>query len=105
MMHRSNETVVPPSAPSTRSTFGDVNFATPVTTSTLRCFARPASPFVSRATTDSFHARSPSTSICGSPNEMPWPLASSASAIIRATCSSALDGMQPTLRHTPPRRS
>ena len=27
MMQRSNETVVPPSAPSTRRTFGDVNFA------------------------------------------------------------------------------
>jgi hypothetical protein len=47
-------------------------------------------------------ARTPSISISGSPKRTPWAAASSPSAITRATCSSALEGMQPTLRQTPP---
>jgi hypothetical protein len=105
MMQRSKETVVAPSGPSTRMTFGDVNVPVPRTTSTLRCLASPSRPFVRRATTDSFHERRPSRSISGAAKVMPWPLASSLSAITRATWSSALDGMHPTFRQTPPRRS
>ena len=67
MMQCSKPIVVAPSAPSTVRTFGEANAPTPCTTSTLRCLARPTRPPVSCATTDSFHPRSPSRSISGSP--------------------------------------
>ena len=38
----------------------------------------------------------------GEANDSPAWLISLVSAITLAACSSALDGMQPTLRHTPP---
>jgi hypothetical protein len=65
-----------------------------VTTRTLRCFAMPARPFTICATTLSLCARSLSTSIFGVP--------CFASVSTSAACSSAFDGMQPTLRQTPP---
>ena len=40
----------------------------------------------------------------GSPKRMPKASASSRLASTRAACSSAFEGMQPTFRHTPPRR-
>src|SRR5580704_18031247 len=70
---------------------------------TLRCLASSARPPVSRPTTPSFQARSRSRSIEGGPNAMPFSLISLVSAMTLAACSSALDGMQPTLRQTPPR--
>ena len=54
MMQLSNVIVRSP----TLTVFGPVKAATPVTTSTLRCFARPASPPVSFLTTEAFQARS-----------------------------------------------
>ncbi len=39
------------------------------------------------------------------PKEIPCAAISSVSATTRAACSSALEGMQPTFRHTPPSRS
>ena len=98
MMQLSNVTVRSP----TCSEFGPVNFATPWMTSTLRCLASPSRPFVSLSTTDCFHERSAPRSIDGLPNEIPWAAISSVSAITRAACSSAFEGMQPTFRHTPP---
>ena len=44
-------------------------------------------------------------STLGLPNVIPCAAISSASATTRAACSSALEGMQPTFRHTPPSRS
>ncbi len=102
MMQWSNETVFFPSLPCTSRVCGDANRAVPSTTVTLRALARPASPLVSLATTPSFQARSLARSVLGLPNSTPNAPISSASAITRAACSSALDGMQPTLRHTPP---
>ena len=46
MMQWSKETVFLPSAVSTSTMCGPVNFATPVTTCTLRCLASPARPLV-----------------------------------------------------------
>src|SRR6478735_2155140 len=70
---------------------------------TLRCLASVARPPVSRPTTPSFQARSRPRSISGGPNETPFSLISRVSAITLAACKSALDGMQPTFRQTPPR--
>ena len=69
---------------------------------TLRCLASPVSPPVSRVTTPSFQPRSTSRSIVGGVKDSPAWLISLVSAITLAACSSAFDGMQPTLRHTPP---
>ena len=71
-------------------------------TSTLRRLASPTSPPVSLSTTDCFHSSSLGRSTLGLPNETPCVAISSVSAITRAACSSALEGMQPTLRQTPP---
>ena len=57
---------------------------------------------VSLATTPSLNLRRPSRSILGLPNDSPRCAPSSASVITFAACSSALDGMQPTFRQTPP---
>ena len=69
---------------------------------TLRCLARPVSPPVSRVTTPSFQPRRASRSMVGEAKASPAWVISLVSAITLAACSSALDGMQPTLRHTPP---
>ncbi len=102
MMQWSNETVLTPCAVSTRTVWGEANCAVPCTTCTLRCFASPVRPLVSLPTTPAFHARSLSRLILGLPNSMPACATSSASVSTLAMCSSALDGMQPTFRHTPP---
>ncbi len=57
--------------PSTSISFGEVNFASPVTTLTLRCLARPSRPPVSLPTTSCFQPRSLSRSISGSPKVTP----------------------------------
>ena len=75
---------------------------TPRTTSTLRCFASTVSPPVSFATTEAFQSRSRARSILGSPKAIPRVAISSASSMTLAACNSALEGMQPTFRHTPP---
>ena len=52
----------------------------------------------------SFLARSNTIQITGDTGEMRTPtLSAPISSITAATCSSALDGMQPTFRQTPPR--
>ena len=102
MTAESNETVVVPSGPLTSSMFGEVNVPVPTTVVTLRFLASPVSPPVSRVTTPSFQLRSASRSIVGAVNDTPCSLISLVSAITFAACSSALDGMQPTFRHTPP---
>src|SRR5258708_7865707 len=78
------------------------NAALPCTNSTLRCFESCPSPPVSLVTTLSFHPRSLLRSTLGSPNSMPQFFACSASSSSLATCSRALDGMQPRYRQTPP---
>ena len=94
--------VVDPSGPATESMFGEVNVPVPTRVWTLRCLASPVSPPVSLVTTPSFQPRSTSRSIVGAAKDSPAWLISLVSAITFAACSSALDGMQPTLRHTPP---
>ena len=91
-----------PSVSSTSTWCGSRNWPTPRTTSTLRALAMPARPPVSLPTTLSFQPRSLSRSTCGAPNAMPCSASVFVSSITAATCSSAFDGMQPTLRHTPP---
>jgi hypothetical protein len=93
------------SSPSTSSECGPVKRPVPCTTRTLRPLAICASPPVSRSTVRCLKARTPSRSISGSPNFTPCSAASSPSAMTRATWSSALEGMQPTLRQTPPREA
>ena len=103
MIAASNDTVLAaPSWPVTASMFGPVNVPVPTIVVTLRCFASPLRPPVSRPTTPSFQSRSASRSIVGAPNANPWAAISFVSAITFAAWSSALDGMQPMLRHTPP---
>jgi hypothetical protein len=103
MIAWSNETVVvAPSGVVTCSMFIAVNRPTPTIVVTLRCFAKPARPPVSRDTTPSFQPRSASSSIVGAANDNPAWLISLVSAITFAACSNAFDGIQPTLRHTPP---
>ena len=95
-------TVRGPSAVSTLSVLGEVNTPSPMTTVTLRWRARPVRPVVRRFTTESFQARTALSSIAGGPNVTPCAAIASASSMVLATCSSAFEGMQPTLRQTPP---
>ena len=74
----------------------------PRTTSTLRCLASAVRPPVRRATTLDFHARSLGRSICGAAKLTPFAPIPAASSITLAACSRALEGMQPTFKHTPP---
>ncbi len=73
-------------------------------TSTLRRLANCFKPPVSVSITFSLRARSASTSICGGANLSPQPPSSLVSLTTLATCSNALEGMQPRSRHTPPSR-
>ena len=94
---------VAPSSPVTVTLWVLANLATPRTTLTLRPFAMPARPPVSFLTTLSLCWRRLSTLIFGASNWMPELAMLCASSMTSQTCSSALDGMQPTLRQTPPR--
>ena len=91
-----------PSAVSTRRVLAEVNLPSPITVLTLRCFARPVRPPVRRLTTPSFQPRMAAGSKVGAPKLTPCEPIALASSMTLATCSSALDGMQPTLRQTPP---
>ena len=102
MIALAKRTVRGPSAVSTRSVFCEVNAPSPRTTVTLRWRARPVRPVVRRLTTESFQARMASRSIVGAPKATPCAPIAAASSMVLATCRSALDGMQPTLRQTPP---
>ena len=95
--------VVPPAASSTLTWLASMNRPVPVTTVTLRILAICARPPVSLPTTlflcatqlgaidrRRAEARRRPSSKCAT------------SSITAATCSSAFDGMQPTLRQTPP---
>ncbi len=92
-----------PSFVCTSSSFGETNVPTPSSVRTLRCFAIEARPPVSWPTTLPLKPRSLSMSIFGAPKLTPCAAIAAASSITAAACSSALDGMQPTLRQTPPR--
>ena len=94
--------VVDPSGPATPTMWSPVNVPVPTSVCTLRCFANPVNPPVSRPTTPSFHDRNASRSIVGDENAMPCSAISLVSAITFAACSNALLGMHPTFRHTPP---
>ncbi len=71
MMACSNAIRWVPSGPTTSSMLGPTKVAAPVKTRTLRCFARPASPLVSCATTESFQAASFESVIFGLPKATP----------------------------------
>ncbi len=87
----------------TRSVFGPVNAALPVNTVTLRAFASWPTPPTSLVTTSSLRfimaARSISTEPSFTPCSAAWCFAQTACSL---ECSSALLGMQPTLRQVPP---
>ena len=102
MIALAKRTIFVPSAVSTARVCGEANLPSPVTTTTLRWRARPVSPVVSRLTTLSFQLRTPPRSTLGAPNLTPCAPKSAASSITLATCSNAFEGMQPTLRQTPP---
>ena len=93
---------VGPESVVTSTSWGETRRASPRTTFTPRRRASPASPSVSRCTTASLRARIFSRSKRGGPNSMPARESSRASVITSARCSSVFEGMQPTLRHTPP---
>ena len=95
--------MVEPSGPVTVTMFGEVKVPVPTRVVTLRCLARPVRPPVSRVTTPSFQARRASRSMVGAAKASPAWVISLVSAMTLAACSRALDGMQPTLRQTPPR--
>jgi hypothetical protein len=73
-----------------------------VTTVTLRIFAICARPPVSRPTTLFLCATSLAASTVGAPKLTPTLSKCATSSSTAATCSIAFDGMQPTLRQTPP---
>jgi hypothetical protein len=70
---------------------------------TLRILAMAARPPVSLPMTFSLWPRSLSMLTTGAPKSTPRSAMWLTSSITAATCSSALAGMQPTFRHTPPR--
>lgn len=106
MIAASKPTVcVDSSATSTRSCLGEAKNPRPRIVVTWRCRANPARPPVSRRTTASFQDRSRSMSMSGAAKCSPCSIISCVSASTLAACSSALEGMHPTLRHTPPRDS
>ncbi len=75
----------------------------PRTTSTLRCLASSRRPPVSFLTTLLFQPRSLSQIERRLAETDAMRAIACGSSITLAACSSALDGMQPTFRHTPPR--
>jgi hypothetical protein len=85
-----------------RERVGPVKRRLAVDTSTLRCLASPSQAAGQPIDDDSFQASSAPRSIFGLHRSDPVLAISSASAITRAACSSALEGMQPTFRQTPP---
>jgi hypothetical protein len=104
MMHCSKRSnCVLPSSPAISSSLGETNLPTPCTVRTLRCLAMPARPLVNWPTTlFCLKSRSLSRSSFGLPKSMPMSAECEASSISAAACSNAFDGMQPTLRQTPP---
>jgi hypothetical protein len=86
---------LPPSTFSTSSVVGPVSVAVPRRYLIFRAFTSCPVPPVSRPTTLSLNVRSLSSSIVGSPKVTPQAEAWRASSTSLATCSSALDGMQP----------
>ena len=90
--------------PATEIVSGETNAAVPVTTAILRALASWATPPTSLATTASFLLMAAGRSTSTEPSLMPC---SAAWCRAKASCSeewsSALLGMQPTLRQVPPR--
>jgi hypothetical protein len=94
--------VVPPAARSTATWCASVKRPVPVMTVTLRIFAICARPPVRRPTTLFLCATSLAASTVGAPKATPISPKCATSSMTAATCRSAFDGMQPTLRQTPP---
>ena len=94
--------VVPPAARSTSTWCASRKRPEPVTTVTLRILAICARPPVSLPTTLFLCATSLPRSMRGAPKSTPTAPKCATSSSTAATCSSAFDGMQPTLRQTPP---
>ena len=100
--HAKPMVVLPPAARSTATWCASVKRPLPVTTVTFLILAIWARPPVSLPTTLFLCATSLARSIAGLANVTPSASKCEASSMTAATCSSAFDGMQPTLRHTPP---
>ena len=92
-----------PSAVTTASVCGEVNAPSPVTTVTLRWRARPAEA-AGQALDDALLPAAQRVEVDAAARAKTTPRSdmSAASSITLAACSSALEGMQPTLRQTPP---
>ena len=102
MIALAKRTTRAPSAVSTRRVLAEVNSPSPPTTVTLRWLARPVRPVVRRLTTPSFQPRMAARSNAGAPKLTPCEPIALASSMTLATWRSAFEGMQPTLRQTPP---
>ena len=103
MMAWLNLTTLLPSAVATVSECEEENAALPCTTCTLRALAKPDNPPVSFLITLSFQLRKSSKAISGLPIFTPKCDISSASVMTLAACNSALEGIQPTFKQTPPK--
>ena len=99
----STRTFSPP--PSTSTAFAETKRALPFTTSTPFPFSRKPTPPVIFLTTSFLKARSLSMSTRGSPARMPRSPACRMSSTRLAAAMSALEGMHPQFRHTPPSSS
>ena len=97
--------VLTPSDVSTSSVWLPVKLASPCNISTLRFLARAVKPPVNLSTMLFFHVSTLRMSIWGLVKLIPCSDISAASLMTLAVCNSALDGIQPTLRHTPPIRA
>src|SRR5271165_1084941 len=95
-----------PSCFFTRTLLASMNSTSPVIESTLLTLNSVMMPFTRSSTILDFHWLSLGRLICGAPpKSMPMFAASRAAAMTSPTCSSALLGMQPQFRQTPPTRS
>jgi hypothetical protein len=91
-----------PSARFTEIRVGARNLASPATCSTRWCLKRRPTPPVRRSTIFCFHATIFFTSTLISPRPIPISPASCARSTTVDAWIIAFDGMQPTLRQTPP---
>jgi hypothetical protein len=89
----------------TLTVFLSFSVAVPITTVTLWLLSRMPTPPVSLPTMPAFHSTSFATSRRTSLNVMPIAAASCARLMSAPAAIIAFDGMQPTLRHVPPRYS
>ena len=102
MMACSKDIVVLPPAPSISIIFAEINLPVPCTTSTLRCLAIAFRPVVNLLTILTAYCPTDFILTFDVPRSRPCSFNSLISDMTLAMCNSALEGIQPTLRQTPP---